>query len=284
MYMKLILTAFLLVASPIVTVVANGATEAPYTQEKDHVIADVAGIGLTIDIFKPNVNPNGIGIVVVASGGWNSDRNMLNVLEQAANLYTIFTSHGYTVFTVRPGSKSKFTASEMLQNVNITIEYVKTNSDVFNIDPNNLALSGWSAGAHLAALAAVSSESTSTNVSAVGLFFPPTNFLDWGESGELYDDIDSLIPVGLTDVEILSFARKLSPALNIGPSTPPFLIWHGDEDPIVPLQQSEYFVGKLHEAGVFAELHVRQGGRHVWAGIAEQSEHIAEWFDSILLP
>ena len=81
---------------------------------------------------------------------------------------------------------------------------------------------------------------------------------------------------------MLAEARKVSPALNISRKTPPFIIWHGDADPLVPLQQSEFFVEKLKEAGTDVELHVKAGGAHPWLTIAEEVGHVADWFDAKL--
>ena len=47
------------------------------------------------------------------------------------------------------------------------------------IDAHQLGLMGASAGGHLASLAAVTADE-STRVKAVAVFFPPTDFLDYG--------------------------------------------------------------------------------------------------------
>ncbi len=268
------------------TQVAFGADEKPYQQETDVVIADIGGLGLPVDIFRPTEEQNGLAIIVVASGGWNSDRSMLDGYERAANLYSILCSRGYLVFAVRPGSKSNFTGLEMVENVKTTIGYVKSSAASYGIDPERLGIIGWSAGAHLASMASVAPDSVSiepaqptTKIAAAGLFFPPTSFLDWGAEGQLYPDIDSLVPSGLSDAEITAKARELSPALNITGDAPPFIIWHGDADRIVPIQQSEFFVLKLIEAGIDVEFHIEEGGGHVWQGISEEASLMADWFD-----
>lgn len=37
---------------------------------------------------------------------------------------------------------------------------------------------------------------------------------------------------------------------------------HGDQDPVVPLQQSEVLYQALKKAGVQVKLHVARGGKH----------------------
>lgn len=193
------------------------------------------------------------------------------------------------VFGVRPGSKSNFLAEEMVENVKTAIRFVKSNARNFAIDPERLGIIGWSAGGHLASMASVApdlgsteSDQPSSDIAAAGLFFPPTSFLDWGSAGQLYPDIHSLIPSGLSETEVLEKARELSPALNITENAPPFIIWHGDADRVVPLQQSEFFVQQLSNAGITAELHIKEGGGHVWQGISDEASQMADWFDRML--
>jgi dipeptidyl aminopeptidase/acylaminoacyl peptidase len=42
----------------------------------------------------------------------------------------------------------------------------------------------------------------------------------------------------------------------------PFLILHGDQDPQVPLDQSQRLQARLRDVGVAAELHVIPGAGH----------------------
>ncbi len=79
------------------------------------------------------------------------------------------------VFAVRPGSITKFSASEMVENTKTAIRWVKQHASEYQIDPAALGLMGASAGGHLACLAAVTADDA-TKVSAVGVFFPATDF------------------------------------------------------------------------------------------------------------
>lgn len=271
--------------------------EETYTQQKDVVIADVYGLALPMDIFVPTGKKNGLGIVDIASGAWSSDRGKIRD-HKTARFYDILCGRGYTVFAVRPGSVVKFTAEEMLANINRAIRYIKENSEAYGVDPARLGLTGASAGGHLASLTVVRAEDGNpdakdplkrhdTRVAAVGIFFPPTNFLQWGDSGMPdFARLGNLLFSGgkgdRSDEEVREKARAISPALNVNAKTPPFIIWHGDADPAVPLQQSEFFVEKLKAAGTDVELHVKPGGGHPWLTIYEEVAHVADWFDTKL--
>lgn len=63
---------------------------------------------------------------------------------------------------------------------------------------------------------------------------------------------------------------------------PPFLLIHGDADPLVPLQQSQKMLAALKAKNVPAELIVKAGGGHPWFTIHEEVQVIADWFDKQL--
>ena len=78
--------------------------------------------------------------------------------------------------------------------------------------------------------------------------------------------------------------KQISPAHLVTRQAPPFLLIHGDADPVVPLQQSERMLAALKEAGVPAELIVKKGGGHPWFTIHEEVKVVADWFDKQLGP
>jgi acetyl esterase/lipase len=266
-----------------------------YVQKVDVVYGEVNGVGLLMDVFTPAGKPNGLAIVDVASGGWSSDRGKIRDHEKGQT-YTIDCGHGYTVFAIRPGSRSKFNGLEMLANVKTGIRYVKAHAAEYKIDPERIGLTGASAGGHLACLAAVTADDgkpdakdevqkMSSRVKAVAVFFPPTNFLDWNGAPVPADKFKDLFfgdAASHTKEESEARAEQLSPALHVKETPPPFLIIHGDADPTVPLQQSKIMVDALQKAGGAAELIIKAGGGHAWLTISEEVQTIANWFDKQL--
>lgn len=315
--------AYLLVATALVTLSSNrvcsaedapggvarlvdapAKAESPYKQQQDVVFADIDGIGLLMDIFTPTGKSNGLGIVDVASGAWYSDRGKIND-HKRARMFDTFCGRGYTVFAVRPGSRGRFTALEMLQNLKTGIRWVKTHAEDYKIDPDRLGLTGASAGGHLACLCAATADDgnpddrnplnrASTRVKAVSVFFPPTDFTNWGklkvEPGKLDVTgrmVGNLLYLGgvttQSDEEVIEQIKKISPAHQVTGQFPPFLVYHGDKDPLVPLQQSELLVAVLKKEGVPAELIVKPGGGHPWPTIHEEVKEVCDWFDKELV-
>lgn len=297
MHMKIIRLALLASALLLADVTVSVAQDYPYNQVTNLVYAEVHGTGLLMDIFTPKEKPNGLGIVDVVSGAYYSDRRKLRD-HTLAQLYRIFCSHGYTVFAIRPGSKTRYTGAEMETHVKLGIRYVKQHAADYHIDPRRLGLTGASAGGHLAVLAAVTPEegrvdakdplmSFDTQVKAAGVFFPPTDLLDWdGKPADLSIVGDLLFlggAKGRSESEIRESARLLSPAQLVKGPAVPFLLIHGDADPLVPLQQSKKMVEVLKAAGGSAELIVKAGGGHPWLTLPEEVEVMAKWFDQQLI-
>lgn len=285
-----------------------GAQEVlPYDQVMNVVYAEADGVGLIMDVFKPtgkgllpeykpNENGKGLGIIDIVSGAWSSDRGKIED-HKKAHMYHIFCARGYTVFGIRPGSDDKFTGTEMLRNINKGIRYVKQHAAEYGVDPERLGMTGASAGGHLACLTAVKAEDgdanakdpqarLSTRVKAVAVFFPPTDFLNWGGKEVNFEKLGRLfINCGIeghSHDEVVAAAKDVSPINFVKPGLPPFILFHGDADPLVPLQQSESMVAALKGAGIEAELIVKPGGGHPWMTISEEVVLMADWFDKHL--
>jgi acetyl esterase/lipase len=141
----------------------------------------------------------------------------------------------------------------------------------------------------------------SSKVQCVACFFPPTDFLNYGETGKPVDlekgvlkpfkaafefhEYDEksrrLLPV--TDPKrIEQIERSISPIYGVDASDAPALIIHGDSDTLVPYQQATTMIDKLKSAGVEAKLVTRKGAGHGWANLGSDITLIADWFDAHL--
>lgn len=277
---------------------ANGLlAEDVFRQQQDVVFSQVHGIAVTMDIFTPVGPSNGLGIVDVASGGWSSDRGKIRD-HKRAQMYDIFCGRGYTVFAVRPGSLSRFSGMDMVDHVERSIVWIKDRSEKFSVDPNRLGLTGASAGGHLASLVAVRNgckpDRKSASIAAAGVFFPPTDFLNYG--GRRIDPRDEegvgrlaralAFPDGvngLGEAELEVGLKSVSSAHLVTAKAPPFLLIHGDADKVVPLQQSKRLMEELEKHDVAVELIVKEGGGHPWLTIPNEVAKLADWFDQQLL-
>jgi acetyl esterase/lipase len=284
--------------------------ETTFTQRENIVYAEAHGVGLVMDIFTPTGNKNGLAVIDVISGAWHSDRGKIRD-HLRAQTFQILCRKGYTVFAIRPGSITKFSAPEMIDHLNQGIRWVKEHAKDYGIDPDRLGMMGASAGGHLASLAAVTADNVNaaagqsgpavnTRVKAVAVFFPPTDFLNYGKPGENaigrgvlknfrapfdFHEFDNATKafVPITDEErILTIGRSISPVNHVSNDDPPTLIIHGDADLLVPIQQAEIVLDKLKEAGVPTELVVKKGAAHGWPELGKDTAILADWFDKHL--
>ena len=140
----------------------------------------------------------------------------------------------------------------------------------------------------------------SSRVAAVACFVPPTDFLNYGKEGELQIgngvlsgfkapfDFHELDPKTNMFIEITDeakrkeIAKQISPIYHVSKESAPALIFHGEVDNLVPVQQAERMIAKYKEVGVPCELVVKKGAGHVWAGMDKDVKILADWFDKYL--
>ena len=263
-------------------------------QHKNLVYAETHGIGLVMDIFTPVGDRNGLAIIDVISGGWDSGRGKIHDHERA-QVFRILCGRGYVVFAIRPGSLSRFSIADMATHLEKGIVWVKEHADKNDIDPTRIGMMGASAGGHLASLVAVTNGRSRVNpdndkatVKAVAVFFPPTDFLTFGGKSDPAAAIRVRqialrgISNELSEEEVKQALISISPARLVTKDAPPFLLIHGTADEIVPQAQSELLQAALMDNGVSAKLILKEGGGHPWLTIHEEVGMIADWFDQQL--
>jgi acetyl esterase/lipase len=285
---------------------AAAAAEQPNFTRREVIYGRTYGTALTMDVFTPKKDANGAGIIFVVSGGWYSSHESIS-----PGLARPFLERGYTVFAVVHGSNPKFAIPEILQDLNRAVRFIRHNAKEYGIDPGRLGIVGGSAGGHLSLMQGCGGDAgnpragdpvdrESSRVAAVAAFYPPTDFLNWGEKGKRmvgeapplhlkgafdFREFDrktgALEPI-TDEAKVKEILQKISPINHVGKNNPPTLIIHGDKDELVPLQQAETMTAKLKEAGVTAQLIVKKGGRHDGALVVEYMPKVLDWFDKHL--
>ncbi len=283
------------------------ADEPGYDRKEDVVYGRKYGTALTMDVIAPKTNANGVGLVFMVSGGFFSSHAAI----QPA-FFKPFVDRGYTVFAVVHGSQPRFQVPEIIDDVNRAVRFIRFHARDYKVDPDRLGVFGASAGGHLSLMLATAGKAgepsatdpvdrESSRVQAAACFFPPTDWLNFGEPGleklratdfdppfRAAFDYRKLDPttnlwIAVDDAdERRAIARETSPITHVSPDDPPTLIIHGDADKLVPLQQSESFEKKLREAGVATRLIVKKGAAHGWPGLVDDLDQLVDWFDQHL--
>lgn len=266
----------------------------PFTRTEDVVYGRKFGMALTLDVIQPP-RPNGFGILMMISGGWFSSHDAINPGSCAP-----FLDRGYTVFAVCHGSQPRFIVTEIVPDIHRAVRFVRTNAARWGVDPEHLGITGGSAGGHLSltmgtqggpgdAKAKDPIDRASSAVQAVACFFPPTDFLNYGQPGGdavgvgiLKDFQPAFGPGSATPESRLKLGHEISPIYFITPKMPPVLIIHGDADTLVPIQQARIFVEKATAAGAKAKLITKPGLGHGWPSMGADAADLADWFDQYL--
>ena len=88
----------------------------------------------------------------------------------------------------------------------------------------------------------------------------------------------------MTKQEIRDVFRETSPLIHVSQDDPPALLFHGDKDELVPIQQSRQFQRRMNKARAHCELVVAEGAGHGWQEpLPGERDRVAKWFDHYLV-
>jgi len=283
------------------------AGEKKTTRTSDVIYGRKDGVALTLDIFHPAEKPNGAAVVLIASGGFKSSVSDIQPI-----FATEFVKRGYTCFVVVHGSQPRYTVLEIRDDVNRAVRFIRYHAKKYDIEPNRIAIGGLSSGGILSLLVSTSPQPAKanaadpvdrveSNVQTVAAFFPPTDYLNYGGKGKDFMDVKNHgVPfraahdfrefdakeglyLPITDkTRLRAIYKEISPIYHVTAKSPPTLLFHGDKDELVPVQQSETLFAKLQEVGVPSKLEVRKGAGHGWFTILADIPIVANWFDEHL--
>ena len=267
------------------------------------------GMALTMTRLTPLEKSKSRALVMVVSGNWTSDNSRTNFFLNRAPIYI---KAGYTVFLVYHSSQPRYAIPDAEDDIRRAIRFIRYNAKDYGIDPDHIGITGNSSGGHLSLLAALLDDivkpnarnpvdQVSSRVQAVAVFYPPVDFLNWGNTNpqiqkeilkrtrllgafdfKKFNDTTGIYESVQGDEAIKKIAEANSPIYAVTKDDPPVLIAHGDADLVVPLQQSKSLIQKLTEAGIPNELIIKEKGGHGWRGMEEQEQRFLEWFDKYL--
>lgn len=267
------------------------------------------GMAMTMVEIAPKLHAKGKAILSLVSGNWISTYRNEPRFEALA---TVLVNNGYTVFLVMHGSQPRYAIPDEIADIKRAVRFVRYNAKEYHIDPDHIGITGSSSGGHLSLMTALSDDKPvnftgdpvdkmSARLQAAAVFFPPTDFLNWGKpnSGADMEKIRRFGVAGAFDFKKISdstgmyehikdtsvirnIATEVSPIYAVSSDDPPVYIVHGDADPVVPLQQSKSIIEKLKAAGVPCELLIHPGGGHGWRNSEVEEQKFSEWFDRYL--
>jgi len=180
-----------------------------------------------LDLYVPNTH--GLEklpvIVYIHGGGWKSgDKSSKSFLfREYAN------TNLFAVASINYRLVPEVTVNSQYGDCIMAVQWLQNNATTYELDPNNIGILGSSAGGHLGLMVALKNNNPlgiKCIVSAYGatdLWNMPQQNLISQVVGQPYNE---------------TTANEESPLYNIGLNAPPLQIIHGENDPVVPIQQS----------------------------------------------
>lgn len=236
----------------------------------------------TLTYYPVGENANQSAIVICPGGGYGA----LAMDHEGVQIAEWFQERGVSAFILkyRLGS-NEYRHPAMLNDAQRAIRTVRANAKAWNIDPKKIGMIGFSAGGHLASTAGTHFdagnskhedpiEQVSSRPDFLVLGYPVIALdAEWTHKGSRKNLLGND-----PDPELV---KSLSNETQVTAETPPTFLVHTDEDTAVPAENSVMFYLALRKAGVPAELHIYQRGRHGLGMVKEKDAIFATWGDRL---
>ena len=224
-----------------------------------------------LDIYIP---PNATGksplLVFIHGGGWISNDKYAD-MGYMPNTISAILNNGIAIASIDYRFAMDAVFPEIIRDCNQAVSFLYDNADTYNLDNTKIALMGFSAGGHLAALMGTSQNNAVKNLYfdgayrqfdylAVVDFYGPTDLVLL--PGNEDEKSPEAILIGAAPLHRPDLAKAASPITYIDENDPPFLIFHGEKDNIVSNKQSKLFHAWLTHHGVNNELTIVKDAPH----------------------
>jgi acetyl esterase/lipase len=241
-----------------------------------------------LDLYLPAKADRPLPVIVwIHGGGWRGGSK-----EGFPALSLVGKGYAAASINYRFSQHALFPAQ--IEDCKAAVRWLRANATKYGLDPDHIGVWGASAGGHLVALLGTTGGvkelegkggnlDQSSRVQCVVDFFGPTDFTKMGGWQDKPDSPMALL-VGGPVRDKQELAAKANPIAYISKDAAPFLILHGEEDKMVPINQSELLDEALRKAGVESTLVRIAGNGHGGPGFmnAENRKKIEAFFEKHL--
>jgi acetyl esterase/lipase len=282
--------------------------------ERDVTYGMYSGLALLMDVYRP-AQSNGLAIVAIQGSAWYApmryDAAPLKGHREVVAHAQRFAAAGYTVFAINHRAAPRFRYPAQIEDAQRAVRYIRFHASDYGIDPARIGAWGSSSGGHLAELLgtmdgkgdAADSDPInrlSAKVQAVVALFGASDLPAMYDRPIRSGTLSALMGFAYPEMSYAGLSRpddfenrqyrEASPLTHVTPDDAPMLLFHGDEDVIVPLAQSEVMAKALTHAGVANKFIRVPGGKHgpdfqLPPGDSRLPDHMGEavrWFDATL--
>ncbi|MFG6666025.1 alpha/beta hydrolase fold domain-containing protein [Halomonas sp. HNIBRBA4712] len=201
--------------------------------------------------------------LIVHGGGWRgrSPSDMEGIARKLAG-------QGYVTVNIEYRFAPRYRFPAQLFDLQQAMRWIHDNAERFRIDTDRIVGVGYSSGAHLVSLLALASQTgplakpyggEHTRLAAAAVGGLPSDLLKF-DDGPLVVNL-----LGGTRDEVPDAYVQASPIRHITPEAPPFFIFHGNRDRLVPVDHARDFYQALKAQGTPTELYLQHGRGHIAA-------------------
>jgi acetyl esterase/lipase len=222
-------------------------------RHRDILYRRAAGVNLRLDVYRHRSHPENCPVLLqIHGGGWViGSKN-----EQGLPLMIHMAARGWVCVSVDYRLSPHATFPDHLVDVKAALSWIREHAAEYGADPNFVAVTGGSAGGHLAALLALTPndpeyqpgfESRDTAVQAAVPMYGVYDFVDrfhTFHNPEIHHLLESRVMKAALS-EAPEAYEKASPIARVRADAPPFFVVHGDHDTLVPVEQARHFVAAL---------------------------------------
>ncbi|WP_372718434.1 alpha/beta hydrolase fold domain-containing protein [Novipirellula sp.] len=253
-----------LLATVLMTGKLGGQETRDLTVHRDLVFADPDGQPLKLDLYLPASASKAPLVIWIHGGGWRAGSKAKPPIRK-------LTEHGYALASISYRFTDTAIFPAQVHDCKAAVRWLRANAERYGYNGDWIAVAGSSAGGYLALMLGVTNgvatlEGTlgghpeqSSAVQAVVDYFGPSDFVLRGKTQpeRAYTEKSGSFALlgGLRDGKVIQELEKAaSPAHYVSSDDPPLLVFHGTQDEVVRMDQSEHIVIRYRDAGLSAKL------------------------------
>lgn len=198
--------------------------------------------------------------------------------KESEELPVAYLSRGFALASINYRLSQHAIFPAQIEDCKAAVRWLRANAAQYGLDANRVVAWGPSAGGHLSSMLGTTGQTNQfdvgehlelpSRVQAVVDYFGPTDFLQMdaqrlpdGMEHDPPDSPESLLVGGPIQKNPDKVAAA-NPITYVTADAPPFLIVHGNRDPLVPYQQSLLLLDALKAAGCDVTFYTVEDGGH----------------------
>ncbi len=233
------------------------------TDKMDVAVPGTGRRELMVDLYWPRCESLATAVILLHGGGWR-----MGSRKSMADYARILAAQGFLAVAAEYRLLGEAPWPAQLDDVKDVIRWVQGHAGEYGVDPRKIALEGFSAGGHLALLAAGTNEPADPRVAAVIALFAPAILERTVGPGP--NALMMLLGAHCDDRAI----ESANPIAHVRAGFPPTFLLGGMDDPLVPPAVTLRLFDALVRAESAVDLHLIHGHTHEFSALPSMLEPV----------